>query len=76
MQSKLDEAANFLSVAVQQDPALASAWYHRGLLAERISDSANALQAYRKAYELALGVDPELAGKAAERHNAVLTGGG
>ena len=70
----VNSAATFLNAAVQQDPSLASAWYHKGLLAENVGDQTEALKSYRKAYDLSLGIDDDLVRKAAERHNAMVTG--
>ena len=68
----INQAAAYLNAAVQQDPSLASAWYHKGLLAERVGDMAEALESYREAYTLALGHNEEIVKNAAERHNALV----
>lgn len=70
----VNQAAMFLNVAVEQDSAFAPAWYHKGLLAEEVGDTAEALRSYRQAYTLSLISDPALAVKAAERHNAIVMG--
>ena len=70
----VNQAAAYLTVAVEQDPSLASAWYHKGLLAERVGDTSEALQSYREAYALALGNNEELVKNAAEKHNALVMG--
>jgi tetratricopeptide (TPR) repeat protein len=72
---KRDEAATYLTVAVEQDSSSSDAWYHRGSLAQEVGDHEAALSAYRKAYELAFLSDPELARKAAEKHNALMLRG-
>jgi tetratricopeptide (TPR) repeat protein len=71
----VDQAATFLQSAVQQDPSMASAWYHKGLLEEGVGEKAQALSSFRKAYDLSLGSDPDLAARAAEKHNAIVAGG-
>ncbi len=70
----LDEAATHLLAATSQDPTLASAWYHNGLLAEHVGDRNSALASFRRAYEESIGSDQDLAFKAAERHNVLLEG--
>ncbi|MEK7136769.1 MAG: tetratricopeptide repeat protein [Patescibacteria group bacterium] len=72
---KRDEAATYLTVAVQQDSSSPDAWYHRAALAQEVGDRDAALQAYRKAYEFAYLSDPDLALKAAEKHNALMLKG-
>jgi tetratricopeptide (TPR) repeat protein len=72
LKGDINQAAAFLTVAVEQDPTLASAWYHKGLLAEKAGDTDEALRSYREAYTLSLGNDIELVKTAAERHNALV----
>lgn len=69
---EVNQAATFLMAAVQQDPFFALAWYHKGLLAEEVKDTAEALRSYREAYALSLNADPALATRVAERHNALV----
>ena len=68
----LDQAATFLNAAVQQDPELSYAWYHKGMLEGQAGAITEALKSYRKAYDLSLASDQELAVAAAEGHNALL----
>lgn len=68
----VDEAASYLMAATSQDPTLASAWFHNGLLAEQVGDGNSALASFRRAYEESIGSDQDLAFKAAERHNSLL----
>ena len=70
---ELDQAAIFLNSATTQDPTLASAWLHKGLLEEQVGSFGDAVSSYRKAYELSLGVDPDLAEVAAELHNGLVS---
>ena len=70
----VDEAAGYLMAATSQDPTLASAWYHNGLLAEQVGDRSSALASFRRAYEESMGSDQVLAFKAAQRHNGLLEG--
>ena len=74
LRDDVNQAAAYLTVAVTQDPTLASAWYHKGLLAERVGDRDEAFKSYREAYILSIGSNPELATKAAEKHNALVMG--
>lgn len=72
----LDEAETYLMAATSQDPSLAPAWFHNGLLTEQVGDRSSALASFRRAYEESIGSDQDLAFKAAQRHNALLEGGG
>lgn len=72
LRGDVNQAAAYLTVAVTQDPLLPDAWYHKGLLAERVGDKDEAFRSYREAYILSLGSNPELATKAAEKHNALV----
>ena len=74
LRGDVNQAAAYLTVAVTQDPLLPDAWYHKGLLAERVGDRDEAFRSYREAYILSLGSNPELATKAAEHHNALVIG--
>lgn len=71
----LDTAAFHLRASVEQDPTLAPAWYHKGLLEEQVGEREQALASYRRAYEEAIGLDMETATMAAEKHNALLAAG-
>jgi len=68
----MDEAATFLTTAVQQDPMLGAAWLHKGMLHEALGERDEALSAYRTAYESSIGRDQDTAQDAAERHNTLL----
>jgi tetratricopeptide (TPR) repeat protein len=68
----LDEAATFLNAATTQDPTFAPAWFHRAMLEEQVGSIGQAAASYRKAYDLSIGIDPDLAARAAEKHNALL----
>jgi tetratricopeptide (TPR) repeat protein len=68
----LDQSATFLNSATLQDPLLATAWYRKGELEERVGDKGQAVSSYRKAYDLSAGVDQELSIIAAEKHNRLV----
>jgi tetratricopeptide (TPR) repeat protein len=71
----LNRAATFLHTAVQQDPTLGVAWLHKGMLEEKVGDSAQAIISYRKAYETSVGIDQATAQLAAESHNVLVQAG-
>lgn len=74
---EVDEAAVFLNSATSLDPTLAPGWFHKGLLEEKVGSFGEAIASYRKAYDLSLGIDPELTAGAAEKYNGlVATGAG
>jgi len=68
----LDESATFLNSATLQDPLLATAWFRKGELEERVGDISQAISSYRKAYDLSVGIDQELSVKSAEAHNILV----
>jgi len=72
LNDQLDEAASYLRTATEQDPTLAIAWYHRGLLEEKVGDREQAITSFRRAYEESIGRDETIAMDAAQRHNALL----
>lgn len=72
LKDELDEAASFLRTATEQDPTLAIAWYHRGLLEEKVGDREQAITSYQRAYDESIGRDEKIAMEAVEKHNALL----
>lgn|GEM_PF-2506610 len=68
----VDSAASFLNAAVVQDPNLSSAWYHKGMLEERIGDFSKAVSSYKNSYNLSIGINNNLAKKVAGRHNSLI----
>jgi predicted Zn-dependent protease len=70
-----EQAKLLLESAVEEDPALAFVWLALAQLREQESDQEGAIEAYRKAYQLALGSDQDIVERAARRHNTLVDNG-